>query len=288
MEYPPSYCDGILYVNTFAGRRSRSTPRRGRSAGAARRWPEASTPAIAGTAPDRQLARRHRDRTRPRDGRHALAGADARARSSRHPSSSTGIVLLRLDRRTPLRGRVATGRVRWAYDTGGRINSSPSDLRASASASRRTPAPSSASRKDTGAKLWTTYVKRDAFRNESFYASPSTDGDALYTVARSGKVVALDARTGASLWTGQVGGLGYTTPAIAHGRVFVGGFDGAARLPRHDGHELWRAARGGPHPRRAVVIGNLVFFSTLEKRTFAARVSDGEIVWRLRWASTRR
>jgi outer membrane protein assembly factor BamB len=30
-----------------------------------------------------------------------------------------------------------------------------------------------------------------------------------------------------------------------------------------------------------VVIGEYVFFSTLEKRTYALRASDGEIVWRL-------
>ena len=42
-----------------------------------------------------------------------------------------------------------------------------------------------------GKKLWSTYVRRDAFRYESFYASPSTDGARLYTISRSGKVVAL-------------------------------------------------------------------------------------------------
>ena len=33
-----------------------------------------------------------------------------------------------------------------------------------------------------GTKLWSTYVKRDAFRYESFYASASTDGERLYTI----------------------------------------------------------------------------------------------------------
>ena len=32
----------------------------------------------------------------------------------------------------------------------------------------------------------------------------------------------------------------------------------------------------------AVVVGDLVFFSTLEERTYAARVSDGKVVWRIR------
>ena len=65
--------------------------------------------------------------------------------------------------------------------------------------------------RNTGRKLWSTYVKRDAFRYESFYASASTDGKRLYTIARSGKVVALDAATGDVLWTQQQGGYGYST-----------------------------------------------------------------------------
>ena len=32
----------------------------------------------------------------------------------------------------------------------------------------------------------------------------------------------------------------------------------------------------------ALVIGDLVFFSTLEGRTYAARITDGKIVWRFR------
>jgi len=127
-----------------------------------------------------------------------------------------------------------------------------------------------------------TYVKRDAFRYESFYASPSTDGERLYTVSRSGKVVALDARTGDVDWTGRVGGYGYTTPAIANGRVFVGGYDGKLRaFHTTTGRELWQVQGDGPILGAPIVVGGLVFFSTLEKRTYAARAADGEIVWRL-------
>jgi len=36
----------------------------------------------------------------------------------------------------------------------------------------------------------------------------------------------------------------------------------------------WRILGG------AVVIGDLVFFSTLETETYAARASDGKVVWR--------
>jgi len=134
----------------------------------------------------------------------------------------------------------------------------------------------------TGREQWTTYVKRDAFRYESFYASPSTDGARLYSVGRAGLVVAVSARTGAVVWTGHVGGYGYTTPAVADGRVFVGGFDGRLRAFRAaSGAELWQTQVPGRILGAPVVIGPYVFFSTLEKRTYALRVSDGKIAWRL-------
>ena len=74
-----------------------------------------------------------------------------------------------------------------------------------------------------------------------------------------------------TVWTDQVGGLGYTTPAIANGRVFVGGFDGRLRAFRStNGAELWSTYVGGKILGAPFVAGNHVFFSTLEKRTYAA------------------
>jgi outer membrane protein assembly factor BamB len=170
--------------------------------------------------------------------------------------------------------------VRWAYDTGGRINSSPSLARGRICIT--TYAGSIfCLRKSDGTKLWSTYVKRDAFRYESFYASASTDGERLYTIARSGKIVALDAATGNVLWTDEVNSLGYSTPAVGRDRIFVGDFNGGLRAYRKtDGRLLWRTFVGGRILGGAVVVGDLVFFSTLETETYAARVSDGQILWR--------
>jgi outer membrane protein assembly factor BamB len=79
-----------------------------------------------------------------------------------------------------------------------------------------------------------------------------------------------------------VGGLGYTTPAVSEGRVFAGGFDGRLRAFRAtNGDELWSTQVEGRLLGAPVVIGPYVFFSTLERRTYAARVDNGRIVWRL-------
>src|SRR4029079_11330220 len=101
---------------------------------------------------------------------------------------------------------VDTGHVRWAFDTGGRINSSPSLAQGRVCVTTYAGSIFCVRQRD-GRKLWSTYVKRDAFRYESFYASASTDGERLYTIARSGKVLALDASSGRILWTDDVNSL---------------------------------------------------------------------------------
>jgi outer membrane protein assembly factor BamB len=131
-------------------------------------------------------------------------------------------------------------------------------------------------------KIWSTYLKRDALRYDSFYASASTDGSHLFTISRSGKIYALSARTGKVIWTSHVGGWGYSTPAISQGRVFIGGFDGKLRaFQAGTGKVLWQKYVGGRILGGAFVAGNLVFFATLERKTYALRVSDGKLVWQL-------
>jgi outer membrane protein assembly factor BamB len=172
-----------------------------------------------------------------------------------------------------------TGAVRWAYNTGGRINASPSIFENRVCVSTYAGSIFCLDRRN-GRKLWSTYVKRNAFSYESFYASASTDGARLYTTSRAGKIVALSAKTGRVLWTYQMSGWGYATPAVAGGRVYVGGFDGRLRAFRaEDGKVLWDTALGGQILAPALIVGDLVFVSRLDDRTYALRTSDGKVVW---------
>ena len=52
------------------------------------------------------------------------------------------------------------------------------------------------------------------------------------------------------------------------------------RTARPTGKELWRAHVGGRILGGPLIVGNLVFFSTLEQKTYAARVDTGQVVWR--------
>src|SRR5262249_49182535 len=177
---------------------------------------------------------------------------------------------------------VGTGRIRWAYQTGGRINSSPSVWGRRVCSTTHAGSIFCLDRRN-GNLLWVRYIQRDFLRDASFYASASTDGRRLFTISRSGLVVALRASNGATLWTHDLNSWGYSTPAIGHGRVFVGDFNGIAHCYQAaTGRELWQRYIGGRILGPALVVGSLVFFSNLERQTYALRVSDGHVVWHIR------
>ena len=188
IEYPPSYCDGVLYVNTFKGDTWAIDAKTGRVVWRRRgNGAKALDPRDRGPAPDRQLDRRHGDRARA-DATGTSSGSCAPTRRSSRPRrSSTGRPTSEprtagCSRSMPRRARSTGPTTPAGASTRARRSS------ATASASRPTPARSSACAAPTGSKLWSTYVKRDPIRYESFYASPSTDGERLYTISRSGTV----------------------------------------------------------------------------------------------------
>jgi outer membrane protein assembly factor BamB len=280
IEYPPSYCDGVLYVNTFKGDTWAIDAESGDVL-----WrkvsqsPKPSTPAIV----DDKLIVSSKDGTvtaLTRKSGKLVWQIRTNAKVESSPAVANGVVFFGATDGRLFAVDADTGHIRWAYDTGGRINSSPS--LADGRVCITTYAGSIfCLRQGDGQKLWSTYVKRDAFRYESFYASASTDGKRLYTIARSGRIVALDASSGHVIWSDHVDSLGYSTPAVGRDRIFVGDFNGGLRAYRKtDGQLLWRAHVGGRILGAPVIVGDLVFFSTLETETYAARTSDGQIVWR--------
>jgi outer membrane protein assembly factor BamB len=280
IEYPPTFCDGVLYVNLQKGRTFAIDAETGRVI-----WQldpggfTASSPAIHD---DLVIVSSHSGTVtayRREDGRKVW-----RVRTGAKVESSP-VVVDETAYFGSTDGRVFavnanTGAVRWAYDTGGRINSSPSIFGRRLCVSTYAGSVFCLDRRN-GKKLWSTYVRRGFLGYESFYASASTDGPRLYTTSRTAKVVAFSGRTGRVLWTYQMGGLGYATPAIAHGHVYVGSFDGNLRsLRATDGKVTWSTAIGGRMLGPAIVVGNLVFAATLDGNAVGVRAGDGKIVWR--------
>jgi outer membrane protein assembly factor BamB len=278
IEYPPVYCDGLLYVNTFRGMTYAVDSETGATV-----WQHAgahkpSSPAIAGrrvlvsandgtlTAYDRFSGRR-------------LWRIHTGARVESSPAVVDDTAFIGNANGRVFAVDVARGRIRWAFDTGATINSSPMVHGGLVCVTNYAGAVFCL-RKGNGQKVWSTYLKRDPFRYESFYASASTDGRRLYTIARSGRVVALSLATGKVDWSKHINAWGYSTPALAPGLVLVGGFDGALHAYRaSSGDEVWASHVGGRILGAPVVIGPLVLFATLEEHAYAARLADGKVVW---------
>ena len=231
IEFPPVYCDGELYVNGFSGTTFALDAETGRIS-----W----TRRVGGTLPSSPAIDGPRVLVASQNG--TVTALDRRNGQTRWQVQTAGKV-----ESSPVvvdgtaffgshDGRLFavrsdTGGIRWAYQTGGRINASPSVFGGRVCVTTYAGSFVCLDRR-TGEEEWTTYLKRDAFRYESFYASPSSDGARLYSLSRAGTVYALDASSGRVVWRAGVGGLGYTTPAVAEGRVFAGGFDGIMRAFR--------------------------------------------------------
>ena len=280
VEYPPSYCQGQLYVNTFTGRTYAINATTGKVI-----WmrtgqgPKPSTPAIAG---DRVIV----------SSTSGTVTAFARSNGAKLwqldlPAAkveSSPVVIGSTAYFGATDGRLfavntANGHVKWAYNTGGRINSSPSILGNKVFITTYAGSILSLNRFN-GHRNWITYIRRDFAQYESFYASASTDGKRLYTISRAGKVVAVRVSDGSVVWTHDLNTTGYSTPAIANGVIYVGDFNGLVHAYRAaDGTQLWQTYIGGRILAPGVIVGPLVFFSNLETKTFGLRRGDGKIVW---------
>ena len=279
MEYPPSYCDGRLYVNLERGVTVALDARTGRIL-----WRHrapgftASTPAIG-------------------NGRVIVSSHGGTVSALR---SSDGALLWQLKTGVPVEsspvvvgnavyvgaadGRLfsldeRTGRVRWTYDVAGRISSSPSVLDGRVFITTYSGG-IFCLHAGNGRRIWSRFFGRNAFQGDSFYSSASTDGIRVFAASKSGLVVALSVANGHTIWSADTGGSVYGTPSVAHGLLNVADLSGNVRAFRaSSGAEVWTDHVSGRVLGPTLVVGSLVFFSTLEGRTYAAQTATGRIVW---------
>ncbi|HZP73589.1 MAG TPA: PQQ-binding-like beta-propeller repeat protein [Gaiellaceae bacterium] len=279
MEYPPSYCDGRLYVDLEGGMTVALDARTGRIL-----WRHrapgftASTPAIG-------------------RGRVIVSSHGGTVTALR---SSDGALLWQLKTGVPVEsspvvvgnavyvgasdGRLfsldqRTGKVRWTYDVAGRISSSPSVLDGRVFITTYSGG-IFCLHAGNGRRIWSRFFGRNAFEGDSFYSSASTDGIRVFAASKSGLVVALSVADGHTIWSADMGGTVYGTPSVAHGLVNVADLSGHVRAFRAGtGAEVWSDNVSGRVLGPTLVVGGLVFFSTLEGRTYAAQTATGRIVW---------
>src|SRR3990172_6951314 len=91
----------------------------------------------------------------------------------------------------------------------------------------------------------------------------------------AGAILALEARTGKSLWRRKLGPV-FSSPALAGATVVIGSDDGSVHaLDSETGALVWSHALGGRVRSTPAMGGDLVFVSDFDGRLVAVRLADG-------------
>ncbi|HEX6388138.1 MAG TPA: PQQ-binding-like beta-propeller repeat protein [Solirubrobacteraceae bacterium] len=143
-------------------------------------------------------------------------------------------------------------------------------------------------RRSDGKLLWRTSGASGALglRSGNFYSTPAAAYGRVYTGNTDGFVYSYAQSTGKLAWRKKTGNYVYGSPAVAPGpggrpTVFIGSYDGRFyALDARSGAVRWSRRAEGRISGGAVVLGDLVFYSTLAKTTTALGVTTGRRVWR--------
>jgi outer membrane protein assembly factor BamB len=143
-------------------------------------------------------------------------------------------------------------------------------------------------RQTDGSQIWETSSAGTAFglKAGSFYSTPAVAYGRVYIGSLDGFVYSFAASSGKLAWRHKTGGYVYSSPAVASvggvgPTVYIGSYDG--RLYAFDarsGSVRWAHDAGGKISGGPVVIGDLVFYSNLSRRSSAALgAATGKTVW---------
>jgi outer membrane protein assembly factor BamB len=147
-------------------------------------------------------------------------------------------------------------------------------------------------RQSDGSQIWETSSAGTAFglKAGSFYSTPAAAYGRVYIGSLDGFVYSFAASDGKLAWRHKTGNYVYSSPAVASvpgagPTVYIGSYDG--RLYAFDarsGRVRWAHDAGGKISGAPVVIGDLVFYSNLSRRSSAA---VGAVTGKLVWATGR-
>ncbi len=100
-----------------------------------------------------------------------------------------------------------------------------------------------------GAVLWSRDLTPDSEREgESTSGGLATDGARVYATSGFGRLTALDAATGAELWTQRLGAAATSAPTVSDGVVYAVGLDSRGwAINAETGRVIWEVA-GTPSP----------------------------------------
>jgi outer membrane protein assembly factor BamB len=180
----------------------------------------------------------------------------------------------------------ANGDIKWTYRAGGAVKGAVAlddhgrlifgDYAGQVTALRRA----------DGKQLWKTGTSGGAFglKSGNFYATPAVAFGRVYLGNTDGFVYSFGAKDGKLAWRHKTGGYVYSSPAISPvlgGTVYAGSYDGKLyAFDARTGSVRWTHKSGGKISGGPVVIGDLVFYSNLSRKsTGAVGAANGRTVW---------
>jgi outer membrane protein assembly factor BamB len=143
-------------------------------------------------------------------------------------------------------------------------------------------------RQRDGSQIWQSSAAGSAFGLSagSFYSTPAVAFGRVYIGSLDGFVYSLAASNGKLAWRHKTGGYVYASPAVASvpgvgPTVYIGSYDGRFyAFDARSGGVRWAHNAGGKISGSAAVVGDLVFYSNLARRSSAALgTATGKVVW---------
>ena len=139
----------------------------------------------------------------------------------------------------------------------------------------------------SGRKIWSASGGSGAFGlgGGRFYATPSVAFGRVYIGSTNGSVYSFSTRDGKLAWRKGTGAFVYSSAAVADEfgigpTVYVGSYDGTLyALNARSGAVRWSHRAEGRISGGVQIIGDLVFYSTLNGHTTALGAATGRKVW---------
>jgi outer membrane protein assembly factor BamB len=119
------------------------------------------------------------------------------------------------------------------------------------------------------------------YASASVESSPAVANGVVYVGSDDSNLYALNAKTGAKLWSyPTLGPLGYSSPAVANGVVYAGSYDhNLYALDAKTGAKLWSYTTGGFVESSPAVVNGVVYVGSGDHKVYALNASTGVLVW---------
>jgi len=126
----------------------------------------------------------------------------------------------------------------------------------------------------TGRELWRVRT------GGRIRASVAADKDAFYVPSYDGGLYALARGSGHRRWVARPGGAVASSPAVAGGRVVVGGQRGLHAYDTASGEVVWTAATGGAVNGAVAIEGARVYAGCDDGHVYCVDAATGEVMWK--------